>query len=268
MKLYQNGVSAYMGGSGDHERAPRGEVRGWSRAAARRQTLWLLAIKSEDLTGHGYAVTVTMLHTPETALEMHKVRRAYLARLDRMGATRVHWVVEWQARGTPHFHLAVYFDRELTPIETTMLLVHWLQAASRYEPGVQSQTWEHIRGPVGWLKYLAKHAARGVSHYQRQGHPEGWVKTGRLWGSIGDWPVIEPIVLSELNNREFYRVRRLIRAWAFADARKLGDRDRMKYLKLSKARGGSEKSRYLGASEWIPEAPMIRLVELLMTEAG
>lgn len=268
LKLYQNGTSVYMGGVGTHIRAKRGEVVGWSKAAARRQTRWLWAVNSDDLSGYGYAVTLTVLDTPESASDFHKLRRAYLWRLGQMGTIRVHWVIEWQERGAPHLHMAVYFDRELSEWDMGMLVEHWVQVARDYGATWRAQEVKVITGHLGWLKYLAKHASRGVNHYQRLGHPETWDKTGRLWGHGGAWPVVEPYVLDELNNREFYRVRRLMRGWAYADARKAGDVGRMRYLRRSWSTSSSKESRYLGAAEWIPDYVALRLVDYLEREAS
>lgn len=50
--------------------------------------------------------------------------------------------------------------------------------ASAYGAGLRGQHARIIDGPVGWFQYLAKHAARGVKHYQRTADsiPEGWQK--------------------------------------------------------------------------------------------
>ena len=266
MKVYPNGVSTYMGGTGTHTRAPRGDVVGWSAAAARRQRLWAWGVDASALTGFGYAVTLTLKDTPDSAVDFHVLRTTWEKRLRRMGMTRIHWVIEWQARGTPHLHAAIYFPEALSPQDRAMLVGHWLVVSSAFGSFVWAQDLADIDGPLGWLKYLAKHATRGVSHYQRQGHPEGWAKTGRLWGAGGSWPIKEPLVLDGLNLPEFYRLRRLMRAWSFADARKFGDTSRMKYLKLSAKRGGKEKSRFMGAAEWIPEDVSSRLIALFERE--
>lgn len=266
MKLYRNGTSSYMGGTGNHVRAPRGEIVGWSAASARRQERWLWTVDADALSGHGYAVTLTMKICPDSAADFEKVRRAYVKRVERMGAIRIHWVVEWQARGVPHIHAAVYFDFDLDSEEISWLLVHWIAVAGRYETAVNAQHWDHITGPMGWLKYLAKHASRGAAHYQRQGHPETWSKTGRLWGHIGDWPVIEPVVLDGLSNREFWRLRRLMRAWAVADARKVSDWKRVAYLRRAGRPADRKVSSYLGAAEWIPVEVSSRLVDLFENE--
>jgi hypothetical protein len=115
------------------------------------------------------------------------------------------------------------------------------------------------------LKYLSKHAARGAKHYQRQGHPEGWEKTGRLWGYTGDWPTFEPMELTGLNSVEFYRVRRILRAWARADARAAGDWKRLSYLRHPR-RVDEKTSRFQGVSEWIPEHVTLRLIDYFERE--
>lgn len=262
-----------MGGSGNHERAPRGVVRGWSIAAARRQKQWAYTVQAEALGEFGYAVTLTVTDTPATAEDFHRARRAYLKRLERLGLTAYHWVIEWQARGTPHLHMALYFDHELELAEgrwkqkqTTDLLVGWLEVSAEFGSGVQGQVWDRIVGSMGWLKYLAKHATRGVNHYQRQGAPEGWESTGRLWGVGGDWPVVEPVLFENLSLNEFYRIRRIIRGWSEADARKAGDTRRLSYLKKARRMPGKDRSRYFGSSEWLGFADTLPLIDFLRRE--
>jgi hypothetical protein len=94
----------------------------------------------------------------------------------------------------------------------------WREVASEYRPGLLGQRVTPITGPVGWLKYLSKHAARGVRHYQRQGTPAGWERTGRLWGKSGGWPEVEPLRL-QLTTRQGHQLRRLVKRYAIAQAR-------------------------------------------------
>ena len=75
-----------------------------------------------------------------------------------------------------------------------------------------------ILDAAGWLEYLSKHAARGVRHYQRQGRPAGWDKTGRLWRKGGQGPVVEPLRL-DLTTDQAWRFRRLLKRYAIAQAR-------------------------------------------------
>lgn len=265
-------MSSYMGGSGDHERAPRGEIKGWTAATARRHTQWLWQVRADDLDGAGFAITLTLRDTPASADEFHRMRRAWLMRVVRLGATRVHWVIEWQERGTPHLHAAVYFP-PLTggafDARHARAVVAWLDVcdAAGIDASWRSQDAKSIDGPLGWLKYLAKHASRGANHYQRQGAPDGWEKTGRMWGHTGDWPTTEPIVLDGLNNREFWRLRRLVRNWARNQAAASGDWQRLRYLRRAGRPDNRHQSSYQGVSEWIPEDVSLRLVELFNTES-
>jgi hypothetical protein len=277
LKSYRNGASIYMGGSGTHIRAIRGDVVGWTDATARRQLKWLYTVPAEELSGFGYAVTLTIRDLPPDALTFHRLRRAYLMRIQRMGATRVHWVIEWQGRGVPHLHAAIYFDRELsdTTTERAMLAVHWLAVAGEFGAGLQGQDFGEITGALGWLQYLAKHAGRGARHYQRSGHPEGWAKTGRMWGKWGEWPEVEPVEFPDLNNREFWRVRRIMSRWSMAQAGAAAAADpsplnlrRVRAVRHARRIGDAKSSRYAGKSEWIGEAAMLRLVDYLERESA
>jgi hypothetical protein len=91
-----------------------------------------------------------------------------------------------------------------------------------YEYGSRefAQDVKPINDSLGWLKYLAKHASRGASHYQRspENIPEGWLKTGRIWGKSGDWPTEDPLEF-ELDNLANFAYRRIIRRLRIAEAR-------------------------------------------------
>lgn len=221
LKSYVNGASMGRGNN-----APvggkRGNVNGWTRAAVRRHLAWLWSVDVDELDGDGYGVTLTLRDTPPS----HEDWAALVARLHRSfrdaGLTRWHWVVEWQRRGTPHLHLAVYSPPGWeSPIMNTVgawTAATWLRLAEAYAPASVAQAVVPITGAQGWLEYLSKHASRGVGHYQRQGTPAGWTGTGRLWGKGGSWPVVEPLAMV-IDDRTMRRMRRLFRSYVVADAR-------------------------------------------------
>lgn len=63
----------------------------------------------DELTGQGDAVTLTMREIPATSDEWRALLQRLIRRLRDMDqVVRWHWVVEWQRRGAPHVHLAVY----------------------------------------------------------------------------------------------------------------------------------------------------------------
>lgn len=243
-------------------------IVGWSAAAVRRHTRWLYAVNSPALTGYGWALTLTVRDCPPTSEDWTRLRRAWIDRVRKMGAVRWHWVVEWQARGVPHMHCAVYLE-DGSAIAGAQLVRAWQEVCSQYGAGSQSQTHKRIDGPMGWLQYLSKHAARGVKHYQRQGKPAGWEKTGRLWGYGGDWPVDEPLEV-EVTQQERNRFRRLVRSWRVADARAAGLRGegwtRLTYARTMLRCPDRDLSYYRGLSEWVPEDVALRLLGLVKAD--
>lgn len=269
-----------------HQRAKRGRITGWSAEAVRRHTQWLKSVLWPLLTGYGYAVTLTMGECPSTPEEFHAARKAILMRLERDGAIRLHWVVEWTRRKVPHLHLTVYFERALDARGRAALKAAWIEVAGRWVVRARGQDIKEISGPEGWAQYLSKHAARGVSHYQRQGKPEGWETTGRLWGHWGDWPEEAPAGFA-MDSAAWYATRRRIRAWRVADARKeflsarealvraRSDRSRLQARKrLRAARERLVKARQClshrerrvsavrGLSEWTPRELVEQLLDL------
>lgn len=306
MTSYPNGMTL---GSAGHNGSPekRGQVKGWSAGAVRRHTRFLYSIEASELDGIGLAITLTLRDTPASAVEFHRLRRAWLMRVERLGAVRSHWVIEWQRRGAPHMHTAVYFPedsampaaRGVAPLGAdagaaarteaarrlaSLCIAAWIAVAGDYGTAYQSQYWDDIDGPVGWLKYLSKHAGRGVKHYQRAGHPEGWETSGRLWGHVGEWPTVDA-VQADLSMKAYHRLRRLVRAWAVAGARAdyaaqlahpvrdaaeqaqrlRAGRSRIKWTRGMLACSDRRLAPVRGVSQWIPEAVMVEL--LMMVEA-
>lgn len=268
-KLYLNGLTMGAGGNPNPTGGKRGKVEGWSAAAVRRHTRWLYSVDTQNLDGHGWSITLTLRDCPPSPEDWARLRKEWLDQVRAAGIIlRTHWVVEWTRRKVPHMHCAVYLREDLPASEVYAVLVGtWLRLASRYGAGPKGQHLAPIDGPLGWLEYLSKHAARGVAHYQRNGKPPGWEKTGRLWGHTGAWPVEEPAEVT-ITREEFFRFRRLVRSWRVADARRElleapagapGALQREKARRrLVFARGmlrsaDPDLSRVRGVSEWIPE---------------
>ena len=276
-------VTAYLNGStagtppgkNDHVRAKRSVVKGWSSAAVRRHTKWLYSVDADDLAAGGevgLALTLTMRNCPASADDFHALRRAWIKRLERRGLQRLHWVIEWQRRGVPHIHAAVYFpdDTGHTMEELAAIAVFaWTNVAEEYGALVQAQHFDQIQGALGWLQYLSKHAARGAQHYQRQGSPEGWERTGRLWGHVGEWPTLEPMKYS-MSMPAYHRYRRLVRAWRIADARSERDPETRKRREMFARRmlacPDPRLSAVRGVSEWTPEHVTAAFIALLDDE--
>ena len=244
----------------------RGQVQGWTPEAARRHVRWLYSVRTDGLDGHGWAVTLTVRDCPPSAAEWHAARRAWIERVRRRGVLRHHWVIEWQARGVPHLHAAVYVGDDARRVGA-LLLADWIEVCERrgWKAGIRAQDVKRIDGPVGWLQYLSKHAGRSAAHYQRMGMPEGWERTGRLWGYGGEWPREEGLEVS-LTLAEGVRLRRLVDQYVRARARQRGNRAHELYLRRRrKAERDPWRSRVLGVSEWVPEDVVLRLLEVVRT---
>ena len=256
IKAYRHGMTAGVAPmNNSHLRAPRGIVEGWSSGATRRNTGFLRSIREDQLTGFGVAVTLTLKTCPATAVEWHRMRRAWEMRMVRAGMIRLHWVTEWQRRGVPHLHAAIWFETS----DTRTPLDAWVDVATAHGAGLRGQNAKPITGAVGWFKYLSKHASRGVQHYQRnpENIPPGWQKrTGRVWGKSGHWPV-RPVVRFNLQDQNgdggWFAFRRMVRSWRFADARASGDLHRIRQARSMLWANEKAVGRVKGISEWVRE---------------
>jgi hypothetical protein len=249
-----------------HARAKRDVIRGWSPSATRRLTKWLYSVQADQLTGQGYALTLTMRDTPPDRATLDRAFRTLLMRYQRRGVIRLQWVMEMQRRGTPHFHMALYTSEPL-PLIGQEFVSDWLELAAPWGVERAAQRVELLEKASGWLKYLSKHASRSVAHYQRQGMPPGWEKTGRLWGVRGDWPVVDEPMQFELSRSAWFQYRRLVRSYRIADARKERDAKR-RAARISSARrmlaaGDQKLSEVRGTSEWVPQHVQIAWLGLL-----
>jgi hypothetical protein len=231
----------------DHQRTPgeRGEIVGWTAGAARRNRDFLQSIDPARLNGLAMAYTFTVRDCPPDAEAWAALIDRLRKRLKRAGAIRDHWVVEWQKRGVPHLHGFAYFDTEdlrqsdgyarrqpwrddpewqeelqqyLGQRMAWRLRDMWLELAGAYRAGPKGQHAARVDGLTGWLAYLMKHASRGADHYQRQRHalPEGWQKSGRLWGKGGDWPTRSDSFVIDATSR--FRLRRALRRYGRSQA--------------------------------------------------
>lgn len=272
LKVYLHGAT--MGtppASTKHLKAKRGEVHGWSTSATRRNVAFLRSVEPDGLTVDpdgsgliGWAGTFTLRDCPETSDDWHKLRRSFLKRLERRGLFRCHWVTEWQRRGVPHLHGAFWFpDTVPVPQRYRDLIDSWLAVAEPYTASERAQHVIPITDAIGWFQYVAKHAARGASHYQRSsdGIPEGWQKTGRVWGYTGDWQTRDPLKIM-ISDDVYYRLRRLVRSWRVADARASGNTYRIAAARSMLTSHHRPTSSVRGISEWVDQDTMLTLLDV------
>lgn len=239
-------------------RGKREAVSGWTDRSTRSNTRFLYSVDERLLSGHGFALSMTVRDCPPTADDWRVLRETFLKRLRRMGMVRGHWLTEWQRRGCPHMHAAIWFDAELAqrdPFAMHTIKQHWVDLASVYGAGLRGQHVALIEDSIGWFQYLSKHAVRGLKHYQRSSDsmPEGWTTSGRMWGHVGEWPLVDSLRL-ELDHAGFAAFRRIVRGWRIADARASGDRHRIRSARLMLNCNDRNLSAVRGLSEWFPQA--------------
>lgn len=269
IKLYQHGcTSGTPPMKNDHQRAPRGSTQGWTEGTVRSNLAFLRSVILRDLTGDGIAFTLTIRDCPPTASDWHRVRTAFVKRLRRMGMIRLHWVTEWQRRGVPHLHGVVYFDMDdpsQMPRYCSGLVDAWCAVAAEYTAGERAQDTKPITDALGWLQYLAKHASRGKTHYQRSSVsiPAGWkTSTGRMWGKSGNWSISDAMVF-EIEDAGYWHYRRMVRGWRIADARASGNRFRIAAARRMLRANTREKAQTRGTSEWVPMATSLAMLAIV-----
>ena len=263
LSVYQHGATCGIPGNNHGMAGKRGIVQGWSHAATKNNIKFLRSVTLAQLSGVGVAFTLTIKNCPKTGDEWHRLRRAMIKRMERAGMLRLHWVTEWQRRGVPHLHGVAYFE-DLESAWKFDFVGHWQAVAGTYGTSQNAQHTAFIHDQLGWLKYLAKHAGRGVSHYQRSidSIPPGWKKTGRVWGHTGEWPIRPPVKI-KMEQVAFFRYRRMVKNWRIADARESGNRHRVISARDMLKCNERTLSELRGVSEWQDQELSLRMVELL-----
>lgn len=276
ISLYRHGLT--MGtapAKNNHQRAKRDVVQGWSANATRRNIAFLRSINPEHLhvSGDGellvgVALTLTLRDCPLTHEDWESLRVSFVHRLRRIDLVRFHWVTEWQRRGVPHLHGAFWFPSSGSRNDDLNLLTliqkHWVELTSAYRTNMTGQHAVFIGDAVGWFQYLAKHAARGLNHYQRSSDsiPAGWEKTGRMWGRGGQWDISEPrrFVTEE---KAFFVFRRIARSWRKADARSSGNGFRISKARTMLKNPDKDLSKLRGVSEWISDTESFLILDFI-----
>lgn len=260
---------------------------------ARRNEQRLQQIDFDAVEGFPAFVTLTMPSgqmSDVSAAMFHGWLKRWLQFMKRHGLVHYYWILEFQASGNPHLHVLVWLDHEPDALETFKALKSWVGILNKSGVGarLQGQIWESIdvggtitvdgervpAHPERVLMYLAKHAARGVAHYQRQiaNMPEDWqYRSGRVWGHDRGLPLCAQQEV-ECDYLTFHRFRRLVRRWRLAEARAIKDRDRRRQA-IVQARGSLKCGRpdispYRGVSAWIPSDVASQLLDAAEAMGG
>lgn len=271
----------------------RTATRGWTPNVARRNEQRLQQVDFDAVEGFPAFVTLTMPSGQMgevSAAMFHGWLKSWLRYMKRHGLRHYYWILEFQASGNPHLHVLVWLDHEPDALETFKALRSWVGILNKSGVGarLQGQIWESIdvggeinvdgervpAHPERVLMYLAKHAARGVAHYQRQiaNMPEDWqYRSGRVWGHDRGLPLREQQDV-ECDYPTFHRFRRLVRRWRLAEARAIADPERRR-LAISQARRCLKCSRpdvspYRGVSAWLSSDVASQLLDVAVSMNG
>lgn len=267
----------------------RTATKGWTPNVARRNEQRLQQIDFDAVEGFPAFVTLTMPSqqmSDVSAAMFHGWLKSWLRYMKRHGLTHYYWILEFQASGNPHLHVLVWLDHTPDPLENYHALRSWVGILNKSGVGaqLQGQIWESIdvggmvtvdgetvpAHPERVLMYLAKHAARGVAHYQRQiaNMPEDWqYRSGRVWGHDRGLPLREQQDV-ECDYPTFWAYRRLVRRWRVSEANGIVDPERRRAA-VSQARRMLRCSRpdvspYRGISAWLPAEVASQLLDSAM----
>lgn len=271
----------------------RTATKGWTANVARRNEQSLQQIDFDAIDGVPAFVTLTMPSQQMgevSAAMFHGWLKRWLQFMKRHGLQHYYWILEFQASGNPHLHVLVWLDREWEPLETFKALRSWVGILNKSDVGarIQGQIWESIdvggtitvdgepvpAHPERVLMYLAKHAARGVAHYQRQieNMPDDWqYRSGRVWGHDRGLP-LRAQQDYECDYATFHCFRRLVRRWRCSEAQGIKDPERRRTAILQ-ARGmlkcpRPDISPYRGVSAWIPSDVASQLLDVAASMNG
>lgn len=261
--VYPGGTSASFPSASGHRRAKRGIIKGWTPEAAMRLTKFLWSVNPDMLDGSAFAVTLTMGGRPESSQDWAAARQALLEWLRRRGVRRWQWLTEWTRNGRPHMHLCVYIE-DVAPEELALAWIK-ISRAHGWDADWKGQTVEPLWDSTGWLKYVAKHSARGVDHYQRETPPEGWETTGRLWGRGGQWPTEEPFKIA-LSGGQTFTFMGHFKSWQAERMRREGVAPEVVDEYLSRDHVPRTGGAPRGLSGWMPYEEAVKLL-LLVTES-
>lgn len=271
----------------------RTATKGWTSNVARRNEQRLQQVDFEAVDGVPAFVTLTMpaqQMADVSAAMFHSWLKSWLRYTKRHGLLHYYWILEFQATGNPHLHLLVWLDHDWDALEQYRALRSWVNMLNKSDVGarLQGQIWEPIdvggelvvdgdvvpAHPERVLMYLAKHAARGVAHYQRQlsNMPDDWqYRSGRVWGHDRSLPLREQEDV-ETDYPTFWTFRRLVRRWRCSEAQAIKDTERRRAA-IVQARGMLKCGRpdispYRGVSAWLPASVASQLLDAAADMVG
>lgn len=203
---------------------PRGDIYGLS-AASRRRLLEVLMRTSWESYSFAFATLTYHFGYDPSPDQWHSHLHHFLVALGREWGDTVKgwlWILEFQQRGAPHFHLIVQADRPLGRPFRAWVADRWNRIA---EPGDEVHAKAGTScddvvltedgGTRQLMRYLAKYIGK-AGQKQRIDRATGEVlPTGRMWGKTLTYLLYEEAVIS-LDARGRAVLARRLRRWGRA----------------------------------------------------
>lgn len=203
---FTHGNSAHMMTEAQKHNKTRN--KGWTIATSRNLTNYLMRLDFTSVPGTPYAITLTIparYMNYVSSTQFHTMLAAWIRHARRRyGLIHYYWIIEFTAQGTPHIHMTIWcintttvYNRHTQSHETihlpplitqTAMLTNWITICAKHDipATLTAQNFRPIDNtPETWLAYTAKHATRGITHYQRRlDHmPQDWqTHPGAMWG--------------------------------------------------------------------------------------
>ena len=107
LKLYPNGLTGVPPRVLNHAPVLRGDCKGWTLRSSRGNTRFLYSVLTPELPVSAIGVpllglsgSLTLRDCPPSHDDWKTLREALFFRLRRKGLYRLHWLTEWQKRGS------------------------------------------------------------------------------------------------------------------------------------------------------------------------
>lgn len=195
--------------------AKRKEINGLS-TKARARLLWC-AENTPALNGEGM-MFVTLTYPGEYPKDGRQVKRdldAFGKRVRRLGGYFL-WVLEYQTRGAPHFHLLARFPGAWDILHIReWVAVSWFQVVgSGDEKHLNAGTGvEKVKNPQAAGYYMSQYAGK----WEQKKIPEGVTLPGKMWGLVGCKMPKPEIMGFKADDRKGIELVRVVRRAAASD---------------------------------------------------